>query len=218
MMRSRFDEQLAKLNRDLIEMGALCEEAIAAAAKALLGGDMSLAAKAETVDGEIDQKERDVEAMCLKLLLHQQPVARDLRQISAALKMITDMERIGDQAADIAENIRYLNGRTGAECAYVGDMANATIKMVTESVEAYVRRDTAMAEAVVAYDDVVDDLFLKVKSALIRMIAADPTDGEYAIDLMMIAKYFERIGDHAVNIAEWVIFSVTGVHKGADEL
>jgi len=215
-MRSKFDEQLAQLNRELILMGALCEESIALAAEALLNGDNSLAQKVFTLDGEIDQKDRSIESMCLKLLLQQQPVARDLRQISAALKMITDMSRIGDQAADIAEIIGYLGGRTGAECEYIGDMAHATIRMVTESVDAYVQRDTAMAKAVIAYDDVVDDLFDKVKHALIDMIAVGRKDGEYAIDLLMIAKYFERIGDHATNIAEWVVFSVTGEHEGAD--
>ena len=217
-MRSRFDGQLQLLNRELIEMGALCETAIAAAAKALMDGDLTYAERASAAESDIDQKEREIETMCLKLLLHEQPVARDLRQISSALKMITDMERIGDQAADISEIIGYLNGRTGAECASIGDMARATIKMVTESVDAFVQRDTEMAEAVIRHDDVVDDLFLSVKRALIDMIASRPGDGEYALDLLMIAKYFERIGDHATNIAEWVVFSVTGVHKGASEL
>ena len=212
-MRSRFDEQLSHLNRELIEMGALCEEAISLASEALLNGNASLAPTVLAVDGEIDQKERGIESMCLKLLLQQQPVARDLRQISAALKMITDMERIGDQAADIAEIIGFLGGRTGAECAPIGDMARAAIRMVTESVDAFVKRDVAMAEAVIEHDDVVDDLFTKVKRSLIQNIAAAPRDGEYAIDLLMIAKYFERIGDHAVNLSEWVEFSVTGVHK-----
>ena len=199
-------------------MGALCEEAISAAARALQEGDGKLAAHVTQVDSEIDQKEKDIESMCLRLLLQQQPVARDLRQISAALKMITAMERIGDQAADIAEIIGYLDGRTGAECAFIGQMAGETIQMVTKSVDAYVNRNTELAESVVAWDDVVDELFDKVKRALIDMIAAAPGDGEYALDLLMIAKYFERIGDHAVNIAEWVMFSVTGVHKGENEL
>ena len=176
----------------------MCEEAIALAAKALLDGDESLAAKVAPLDTEIDQMERDIESMCLKLLLQQQPVARDLRQISAALKMITDMERIGDQAADIAEIIVFLKGRSCESCAAIGEMGRATIKMVTDSVEAF---------------DIVDDYFLKVKAALIGLLARTPDDGEYALDLLMIAKYFERIGDHAVNIAEWVVFSVTGVHK-----
>lgn len=217
-MRSRFDEQLALLNRELIEMGALCEDAIAAAANALESGDALAAKRVFSVDEQIDQKERTIESMCLKLLLQQQPVARDLRQISAALKMITDMERIGDQAADIAEIIGFLNERSGAECSCIGEMAQATIKMVTGSVDAFVKRDVSLAEAVIAHDDVVDDLFDQVKRTLIGMIAADPADGEYAIDLLMIAKYFERIGDHAENIAEWVVFSVTGIHKGVDEL
>ena len=211
-MRMKFDEQLAVLNRELIEMGALCEDVISLASKALLAGDTALAKKVAPLDREIDQKERTIEAMCLKLLLQQQPVARDLRQISAALKMITDMERIGDQAEDISEIIGFLNGRTGRDCAYIGDMATATIRMVTESVDAYVKRDMALADSVIAYDDVVDELFDKVKSSLLAMIGVDPRDGEYALDLLMIAKYFERIGDHAVNIAEWVVFSVTGVH------
>ena len=212
-MRNRFDEQLALLNRELIEMGALCEEVIALAAKALTGGDRALAAKVAPLDSEIDQKERTIESLCLKLLLQQQPVASDLRQISAALKMITDMERIGDQAEDIAEIVSFLDGRSAENEELLREMATATIKMVTESVDAYVKRDTILAEKVVSDDDTVDDLFDRFKRKLIDRIAEDPADGEYALDLLMIAKYFERIGDHAVNIAEWVIFSVTGVHK-----
>ncbi len=213
-MRSRFDEQLAILNKELILMGASCEEAIALAAKALLTGDGELASKVVLMDDDIDEKEHNIESMCLKLFLQQQPVACDLRQISAALKMITDMERIGDQAADIAEIIGYLGGRTGGDCNHIGEMASATIKMVTESVDAFVKRDVELAKAVIDYDDVVDDLFDKVKYSLISIIGEKPNEGEYAIDLLMIAKYFERIGDHATNIAEWVVFSVTGVHKG----
>ena len=212
-MRSRFDEQLALLNRELIEMGALCEEVIALASRALTEGDRELAAKVAPLDEEIDQKERAIESLCLKLLLQQQPVARDLRQISAALKMITDMERIGDQADDISEIIIYLDGRTAEHDDLLRSMARATIKMVTESVDAYVKHDTILAEKVIADDDTVDDYFEQVKRALIGKIAANPDDGEYALDLLMIATYFERIGDHAVNIAEWVIFSITGVHN-----
>ena len=145
-------------------------------------------------------------------------MASDLRQISAAMKMITDMERIGDQADDISEIIPFLHGRTGGECEYIAEMARATIRMVTESTDAYVKRDVVLARAVIEHDDLVDDLFNKVKQALIDMIAQNPQDGEFAIDLLMIAKYFERIGDHATNIAEWVEFSVTGVHKGESEL
>ena len=211
-MRSRFDEQLAILNRELIEMGALCEEAIALAAKALTDKDKTMAAKVAAMDAEIDQKERNIESMCLKLLLQQQPVARDLRQISAALKMITDMERIGDQAEDISEIVITLDGRYAENSALLKGMAESTIQMVTESVDAYVKRDTALAQQVIKMDDIVDDYFDQVKAELISKIAGEPADGEYALDLLMIAKYLERIGDHAVNIAEWVIFSVTGRH------
>ena len=211
-MRSRFDEQLAILNRELIEMGALCEEAIALAAKALTDKDKTMAAKVAAMDAEIDQKERNIESMCLKLLLQQQPVARDLRQISAALKMITDMERIGDQAEDISEIVITLDGRYAENSALLKGMAESTIQMVTESVDAYVKRDTALAQQVIKMDDIVDDYFDQVKAELISKIAGEPADGEYTLDLLMIAKYLERIGDHAVNIAEWVIFSVTGKH------
>ena len=193
-------------------MGALCEEAIALAAKALTDKDKTMAAKVAAMDAEIDQKERNIESMCLKLLLQQQPVARDLRQISAALKMITDMERIGDQAEDISEIVITLDGRYAENSALLKGMAESTIQMVTESVDAYVKRDTALAQQVIKMDDIVDDYFDQVKAELISKIAGEPADGEYALDLLMIAKYLERIGDHAVNIAEWVIFSVTGKH------
>ena len=212
-MRSRFDEQLALLNKELIEMGALCEEVIARASQSLTEGNTALAAKVSPLDAEIDRKEREIESLCLKLLLQQQPVAKDLRQISAALKMITDMERIGDQAEDIAEIVRFLGGRGAENSDLLRDMARSTIKMVTESVDAYVKGDVTLAGQVIAEDDVVDDYFARVKRALIERIAKDPSDGEFALDLLMIAKYFERIGDHATNIAEWVIFSVTGEHK-----
>ena len=169
------------------------------------------------LDREIDQKERDIETLCLKLLLQQQPVARDLRQISAALKMITDMERIGDQAEDIAEIITFLGGRTADEHTRITRMAKATTQMVTDSIDAFVRQDVSIAERVIRSDDIVDDCFVEVKNSLISMIAANPQEGEFALDLLMIAKYFERIGDHATNIAEWVVFSVTGVHKTEEE-
>lgn len=214
-MRNRFDEQLFELNRELIEMGAMCEEAIASVAKALSTGDMKLAAKVRANGSAVDQMERDIENRCMKLLLHQQPVARDLRLISAALKMITDMERIGDQAEDIAEIITSLNGHTMDGVERIEDMARETIKMVTESVDAFVKKDVTLAEQVIAHDDAVDALFSEMKSAIIKLIAANPDEGEFALDLLMISKYFERIGDHATNIAEWVIYSVTGVHKEA---
>ena len=214
VMRSRFDEQLSLLNKKMIEMGALCEEIIAFVAKALLNGDVQGAREVLLQGREIDQMEREIEAICLKLLLQQQPVAKDLRAISAALKMITDMERIGDQAEDIAEIIPFLDGRTGAEFSDFKPMAEATCRMVTDSIEAYVKQDIALAKSVVVHDDVVDEAFGRMKEMLIKKISENSADGEYAVDLLMIAKYFERIGDHAVNIAEWVEFSVTGVHKG----
>ena len=214
-MRSRFDEQLGILNKKMIEMGAECEQIISVSAKALLEGDADGARQAKESGHKIDQMEREIESICLKLLLQQQPVAKDLRVISAALKMITDMERIGDQAEDIAEIITFLGGRSGAECHDIKVMAEATIKMVTGSIDAYVNGDITLAKSVIDYDDVVDDAFDRVKQTLISMISQNTADGEYALDLLMIAKYFERIGDHAVNIAEWVEFSVTGVHKGA---
>ena len=215
-MRSKFDEQLLQLNHEMIEMGALCEEVIALSSQALTEGDTALAAKVAPLDSEIDHKEREIENLCLKLLLRQQPVARDLRQISAALKMITDMERIGDQAEDIAEIVAFLDGRQAENDALLKEMAKAVIQMVTESVDAYVKCDIMLAKKVIAADDVVDEQFARVKQSLIGKIAADPADpadGEYALDLLMIAKYYERIGDHATNIAEWVIYSVTGTHK-----
>ena len=212
-MRNRFDEQLFELNRELIEMGAMCEEAIAMAATALRTGDLELARKVTENGPNIDQMEREIESRCMKLLLHQQPVARDLRQISAALKMITDMERIGDQAEDIAEIIMVLKGHTMEGVKTIEGMARETIKMVTESIDAFVKKDVALAESVLSHDDVVDDYFDKMKCDIIKLIAENPADGEFALDLLMISKYFERIGDHATNIAEWVIYSVTGTHK-----
>ena len=214
IMRSRFDEQLSLLNKKMIEMGALCEELIARVAKALLSGDIESTRQAKVQGNEIDQMEREIESICLKLLLQQQPVARDLRVISAALKMITDMERIGDQAEDIAEIIPFLGGRTGAEFEDFKLMAETACEMVTDSIDAYVNQDTELAKAVAEKDDIIDNAFRRMKSTLIKMIGETGADGEYAIDLLMIAKYFERIGDHATNIAEWVEFSVTGIHKG----
>ena len=213
-MRNRFDEQLELLHTEMIEMGALCEEAIANAAKALLAGDRDLALRTIDRDDEIDGKERKIENLCLKLLLQQQPVARDLRMISSALKMITDMERLGDQAADIAEITTLANIGPSSNLLNIDKMAKATIKMVTESIDAYVHQDLALVRGVIAYDDVVDGLFNDIKQGLIELIGKDKSKGEYVIDLLMIAKYFERIGDHATNIAEWVEFSITGQHRG----
>lgn len=212
-MRSKFDQQLAALNQEPTEMGATCAQAIGLAAQALEQQDVALAAPVGQLEVQTNEQERTIEALCLKLLLQQQPVARDLRQISAALKMITDMERIGDQAEDIAELIRFLPPKPIEQGELLRKMARAVIKMVTESVDAFVKHDIMIAKAAIADDDTVDAYFDSVKDELIARIAKNPQDGAFALDLLMIAKYFERIGDHAVNIAEWVIFSVTGVHK-----
>ena len=215
-MRSYFDQQLALLNNEMKAMGSLCEDAIAMAAKALSEKEMKLAAEVGPISAALDRKERDVENICLKLLLRQQPVAGDLRQISAALKMITDMERIGDQAEDIAEIVGYMDDYQAEDCRLLSAMARSAIAMVTDSVDAYVKQDVELAKAVISHDDVVDDYFDRIKNSLIGLIAREPEKGGFALDLLMIGKYFERIGDHATNIAEWVIFSVTGIHKSAE--
>lgn len=211
-MRNRFDEQLSQLNTELITMGALCEEAISGAAKYLIDNDSALKEKVIDTDKQIDRKERDIENLCLRLILHQQPVATDLRLISAALKMISDMERIGDQASDIAEIVKFVNKTNLRENVHIGDMARATIKMVTDSIDSFVKRDMDIAQSVILHDDTVDNLFLKIKGELISAIKDGTGDAEALIDLLMIAKYFERIGDHAENIAEWVIYSIMGKH------
>ncbi len=210
-MRSKFDQQLATLNQELTEMGATCARAIGLAAQALEEQDVTKAAPIAELEEQTNEQERSIEALCLKLLLQQQPVARDLRQISAALKMITDMERIGDQAADIAEIIPFFLSHNTFDCRLVCRMAQQASGMVTQSVDAFVRRD--VAQSIAGQDDLVDNDFTAVKQALIAAIAREPSQGEVALDLLMIAKYFERIGDHAVNLSEWVEFSVTGVHK-----
>lgn len=212
-MRKTFDEQLAELNNELIEMGALCEESIAAASKSLETNGESYVNSVINMEDEIDRREHIIENICFKLFLKQQPVASDLRKISAALKMITDMERIGDQALDISAMSAYIRNRTDICSEDLDDMARDACKMVTESIDAYVKQDEEMARAVINYDDIVDNRFAKVKADVIEMIAKDPSSGEYAVDLIMTAKYFERIGDHATNIAEWVLFSITGVQK-----
>lgn len=209
-MRSRFDEQLELLNREMITMGALCENAIAKSAKAVTDGDMSLISPVFSLAEQIEEKEREIESMCLKLLLQQQPVAKDLRTISSALKMVTDMERIGRQSADIAEIMNVANIKVTADAHEVHDMAVAVIKMVAESIDAFVKKDVAMARAVISYDDVVDGCFDRIKRLLIERFSQPDADGEQTIDLLMISKYLERIGDHAVNIAGWVVFSITG--------
>lgn len=212
-MRNRFDEQLFELNREIIEMGATCEEVIAAAVEAFMSGNIKLAHQVKTDAAAIDQLERDIESRCMKLLLHQQPVARDLRVISAALKMITDMERIGDQAEDIAEIVISMKGHPVAELKLIKEMAKEATEMVVGSVDAFVKKDVDLAQKIIQHDDLVDDYFSKVKHDIINLVANDSSEGEFALDLLMISKYFERIADHATNIAEWVIYSVTGTHK-----
>ena len=209
-MRNRFDRQLEELNEMLIHMGELCETAIEEATGALEGHDIARAKAVITADSEIDQMEKEIENLCLKLLLQQQPVARDLRRISASLKMITDMERIGDQTADIADIVIATKSTED-----INRMAEATVKMVRDSVSAYVQKDLELARSVMAADDEVDDLFDLVKGDLVKFISDHKgSAGDEAIDLIMIAKYLERIGDHATNIAEWVEFSITGIHAG----
>jgi phosphate transport system protein len=212
-MRSKFDAQLVKLNDMLIEMGALVERSISLAIGALEKQDTGLAKQAIAFDEEIDQKEKDIEALCLKLLLQQQPVASDLRVVSSALKMITDMERIGDQAADISEITLMMAGSPEViRLEHIPKMAEATAKMVTQSIDAFVKKDLELAKSVIKSDDTVDELFTEVRNDWIQYVRDGSANGEQAADLLMVAKYFERIGDHAVNIAEWVIFSITGKH------
>jgi len=214
-MRSHFHEQLDLLNTELLEMGALIEHAIVSASQALIKQDVDAAKKAIEFDKEVDQKERDIESLCIKLVMQQQPVARDLRQISAALKMITDMERIGDQASDISKIVICL-----ARTPYIKkiedlpQMADAAIRMVKGSIDAYIKKNLNLAREIIDMDDIIDGLFVTVKNELIEAIHRKAEDVEQAMDLLMIAKYFERIGDHAQNIAEWVEYSITGIHKG----
>ena len=217
-MQTPLDEKLALLHKELITMGALCEQAIGLVAQALQGEDLDAAGLVRPIEEQIEHKQRDIEGMCLRLLLQQHPVARDLRRITAALHMVTDMERIGDQADDIAEIVGYLGGRACRENQPIAEMARQASEMVSASVDAYVRGDVGQAAAVVERDDVVDALFCSVKTHLIEQIAETPKEGEYALDVLMIAKYFERIADHATNIAEWVEFAATGVYKGVDEI
>ena len=212
-MRNHFDQQLSKLHEDLIIMGNLCETAISAAVDAVTKGDGEMARRAMEDDSKIDEMERSIEHLCLKLLLQQQPVARDLRTISSALKMISDMERIGDQATDIAEIAQFIQGMHEQTNATLHTMASAATSMVREAVDSFVRRDMELARKVIADDDLVDSLFTDTKEQLIGFIAQDPSKGEYYLDLLMIAKYLERMADHATNIAEWVMFSITGRHE-----
>lgn len=210
-MRNQFNRQLKMLHDELVTMGNLCEQAISSAVHGFAERDMGLTQKVFEVDDRIDQKEREIEHLCMQLLLQQQPVASDLREISSALKMISDMERIGDQASDIAEITKHISVKNDAVSTDIKTMAAEAVKMVTDSVNAFVNKDLELAFSVIKYDDVVDEWFIKIKNKLIKHLN-DGTAGEYCIDLIMIAKYLERIGDHATNIAEWVEYSLTGKH------
>ena len=213
-MRSKFDEQLASLHKELITMGTLCENAIEMSANALDECNLTIAEEVSEYASQIDHKERDIEAMCMRLLLQQQPVAKDLRTISSALKMVTDLERIGDNSGDIAEIVSMEHIAATDDKLDIHRMAQATIKMVTDSIDAFVKNDVELAKSVIAYDDVVDQHFNRIKTELIGRLKNSEADGEYALDLLMIAKYFERMGDHAANIAEWVLFSILGHRAG----
>ena len=212
-MRNRFDRQLEELNRRLIDMGSLIEQAIETAVDGLVYQDKEKAKRAIQYEEEINHAEREIEALCLKLLLQQQPVASDLRLISSALKMITDMERIGDHATDISELTLLLADKPYImNMKHIQQMAKETIVMVIHSLEAFVKKDIELAKQVIAQDDIVDELFAKVKAEILQLLREHLEHGEQAEDLLMAAKYFERIGDHATNIAEWVIFSIIGKH------
>ena len=212
-MRMNFDRQLDHLNIELIKMGSLCEEAIGKTGIILTQNDMTLIEQVFELEEQIDRKHREIENLCMKLIMQQQPVAGDFRIISSTFKMISDLERIGDQASDIAEILGYIGGKTSAVSAVIADMARACIKMLTDSIDSFVKRDADTAKKVMDYDDVVDDLFTKAKIEITEMIRNEPENGELCIDLLMIAKYFERIGDHTTNIAEWVQYAVTGKYK-----
>lgn len=209
-MRNSFDEQLKELNRELIEMGSLCEQIISGAIGALLKNSEEQRRLVDSIDGSIDRKERDIEALCMRLLLRQQPVARDLRLISSALKMISDMERIGDQAADISQITVFMQGRS-IPISHIEAMARRSAEMVTCAIDSFVRRDLEKARSVYRMDDAVDDLFIEIKQEIVRLLKNNE-DGELCLDYLMIAKYLERIGDHAVNVAEWVDYAITGSH------
>ena len=218
-MRAYYDLQLKRLGDELTEMGALIETSIDYATDALLNKELEKVEKVKSYEKAIDQKEKDIESLCIKLILHQQPVAKDLRLISAALKMITDMERVGDHAEDISEIAMLLSdSEQTIEICHIKQMAKAAAKMVTAGVDAFVRGDVALAASVCESDDVVDGLFNIVRGDLIDLIRKDAQKGAGALDLFLAAKYYERIGDHAVNIAEWVIYSITGRHDSIDEL
>lgn len=212
-MRDRFEEQLKLLNKELVEMGALCEESIAYAVKVLTERDEKMRRNAIEAEKQIDHMEKDIESLCMRLLIEQQPVASDFRKVTSALKMISDLERIGDHAEDIAEIAVYVDPVDLKNQVHINDMAQAAVRMVVSGMDSYVKQDEELARSVLKMDDTVDKMFLSVKNELIEMIRSGEENGETLLDLLMIAKYFERIGDHAENIAEWVIYAVTGKHR-----
>ena len=212
MVRNRFDQQLENLNNELVTMGALCEDAVNFAIKAVFDNDMDMAARAKAAEQQIDQMEKDIESMCMRLLLQQHPVARDLRVISSALKMISDMERIGDQAADIAEISKYLMETEIPDAIHLRRMSDYAAGMVTRSINSFVNQDLDMARQVILDDDEVDSDFELIRENLIQAVRERTVDGEFLLDVLMIAKYIERVGDHATNLAEWVVYSITGAH------
>lgn len=209
MARSVLDNGLKELNNELIQMGALCEKAISYADRALTEGNAEAAREGMSLQDEVTAKKSTIEALCMKLLLTQQPFAQDLRNVSAALKMITDMSRIGIIASDMCEVISFMGGRTGTN--NLAKMAVETSSMVSRAIDAFVRGDVMIAHQVIKSDDLVDDLFIKTRDEIVEMINSDKSTGEYAVNLVLVAKYYEKIGDHAVNIAEWVTYAVTGV-------
>ncbi len=212
-MATRFELQLEDLHVQLITMGSLCEKAISLSAQAVQGQAEDYAPQVFETDKIIDSKEREIENHCMSLLLHHHPVARDLREISAALKMVSDMERIGDQAADIADLSVYIEKTFADTMPGIGRMAEITVRMVTESIDAFVKSDLELCRKVINDDDLVDDEFNQVKDKLAELIYGGNLEARTGLDLLMTAKYFERIGDHAVNIAEWVEYSITGEHR-----
>ena len=212
-MRNRYEEQLRLLNRELTEMGALCEDSIACAVKYLTENKPEMKQNAEECEKQIDRMERDIETLCMRLLMHQQPLATDFRLITAALKMISDMERIGDHAEDIVEIGGYITETDMQLRTHIAEMAQSAVKMLTASIDSYIQRNAKLAQSVILMDDTVDKLFIQLKQKLISVICNEKENAESVLDLLMIAKYFERIGDHAENIAEWVIYAVTGQHK-----
>ena len=209
-MRSMFDQQLKTLNEEMLYMGGLCEDTIQQTIEALMSGDVKKAHALNNMMSQLTQQERSIENICLKLLMQQQPVARDLRTISSSLKMVTDMERIGIQACEIAEIIAAGNVVRATDKVDFQELSNEVSHMVQMAMMAYDKKDMNLADEVIRYDDVVDKLFCDIRGDLIKQLKDDTNDAECFIDMLMIDKYFERIGDHAVNIASWVKFSITG--------